>query len=176
MSLPIGKKDLIRTERLTLRPYTRDDLSELVCLITNAEITKTFMVPEFTSPEQAEELAAKLIGFSRKEDTAHLEYGICLNGKVIGFINDCGIEDEEIEIGYVVHPAHRGHGYAPEAVRAVIRELREMGFKKVTAGYFEGNTASLRVMEKCGMQSIAYTDEVEYRGEHHLCRYCEIML
>ena len=29
-------------------------------------------------------------------------------------------------------------------------------------------------MEKCGMQPIAYTDEEEYRGVRHLCRYCEV--
>ena len=80
-------------------------------------------------------LAEKLIDFSREEDTTHLEYGICLNGKIIGFINDCGIKDEEIEIGYVIHPDNQGHGYATEAVRAIICELREMGFRKVIAGY-----------------------------------------
>ena len=51
------------------------------------------------------------------------------------FINDCGIKGEEIEIGYVIHPDHQGHGYATEAVRAIICELREMGFRKVIAGY-----------------------------------------
>ena len=49
-----------------------------------------------------------------------------------------------------------------------------MGFRRVTAGYFEGNEASHRVMEKCGMQPVAYTDEEEYRGVRHLCRYCEV--
>ena len=67
-----------------------------------------------------------------------------------------------------------GHGYATEAVRAVLEELRDMGFRRVTAGYFEGNEASHRVMEKCGMQPVAYTDEEEYRGVRHLCRYCEV--
>lgn len=174
MALPIKKKALIETERLTIKPYASEDAAFLSALLTDPEIAKTFMVPEFDSPEQAEALAKKLIAFSREEDTAHLEYGIYLDGKRIGFVNDCGVEDEEIEIGYVIHPEYQGHGYATEAVRAVIGELREMGFRKVTAGFFEENTASRRVMEKCGMKQNSAAEREEYRGEYHICRYCEI--
>ena len=174
MNLPIQKKPCIRTKRLTLRPFVPEDTAQLVALLTHPEVTKTFMVPDFATPEQAVALAERLIAMSRPEDTRHLEYGICLCGRLIGFINDCGIEEDEIEIGYVMHPDEQGHGYATEAVRAVLAELRDMGFRRVTAGYFEGNEASRRVMEKCGMQPIAYTDEEEYRGVRHLCRYCEV--
>ena len=135
MALPIKKKALIKTERLIIKPFSAADVDGLVNLLLNPEITKTFMVPKFESVEQMKNLAEKLIDFSREEDTTHLEYGICLNGKIIGFINDCGIKDEEIEIGYVIHPDNQGHGYATEAVRAIICELREMGFRKVIAGY-----------------------------------------
>ena len=180
MALPIQKKALIEAERLIIKPYSLEDVDGLVNLLMNLlmnpEITKTFMVPEFESLEQMEDLAKKLIVFSQEEDSKHLEYGIYFDGKIIGFVNDCGIGDEEIEIGYLIHPVYQGHGYATEAVRAIICELREMGFRKVTAGYFAENTASRRVMEKCGMQQTAVTDEVEYRGEHYICRYCEIIL
>ncbi len=176
MTLPIKKKSLIETERLTIKPYALEDMNRLVELLMNPEITKTFMVPEFESREQAESLANKLISFSKKEDTSHLEYGIYLDGKLIGFVNDCGIETDEIEIGYVIHPDYQGNGYATEAARTIIGELREMGFKKVTAGYFTENKVSLRVMEKCGMHQTLATDEVEYRGKNHICCYCEIDL
>lgn len=174
MTLPLRKKALIRTERLALKPCSMADADALAGLLTNSEITKTFMVPDFESPEQAKALAEKLIAFGQIEDTAHLEYGIYRNGALIGFISDCGIEDDEIEIGYVVHPDFQGHGYATEAVRAMLGALREMGFRKVTAGYFQENDASRRVMEKCGMARTSKTDEIDYRGERHVCRYCEI--
>lgn len=148
----------------------------LVDLLINPKITKTFMIPKFESLEQMESIAKKLISFSQEENTKHLEYGIYLDGKLIGFVNDCGVKDEEIEIGYVIHPDYQGHGYATEAVRAIICELREMGFYKVTAGFFAENTVSSRVMEKCGMHLTDVIDEEEYRGEHYICRYCEISL
>ncbi|MGM9590932.1 MAG: GNAT family N-acetyltransferase [Faecousia sp.] len=174
MGLTIRKSALIQTERLTLRPYSEQDLEQLTALLTNREITKTFMVPDFVTREQAMKLAKKLISFSRLEDTMHLEYGIYLNHRLIGFVNDCGMEDREIEIGYVIHPDHQGHGYGTEAVKAVIEELREMGFQKVKAGFFMENTASRRVMEKCGMKQIDFYDEQEYQGALHKCLYYEI--
>lgn len=176
MALPIKKKTQIKMERLTLKPYSGQDIGALIELLTDPEVTNTFMVPEMESRSCVEELVKKLIVFSQTDDTKHLEYGIYLSGKLIGFINDCGARDDEIEIGYVIHPQYQGHGYATEAVHAVITELREMGFRKVTAGYFSENTASLRVMEKCGMQKTTLTEEEYYRGKRHICKYCEIWL
>ena len=174
MTIPVKKKTFIKTERLIIKPYATEDVEGLISLLTNPDITQTFMVPEFESYEQMEELAKKLITFSQVEDTTHLEYGIYLGERLIGFLNDCGMEEKEIEIGYVIHPDYQGKGYATEAVKAIIRELFEMGFEKVTAGYFAENEASRRVMEKCGMQQTGITDEEEYRGIQHICHYCEI--
>lgn len=174
MKLPIQKTASIQTERLTLKPYSGQDVEPLVNLITNREIAKTFMVPDFETAEQAVALANKLISFSQVDGTQHLEYGIYLDGRLIGFINDCGIEENEIEIGYVIHPDHQGKGYATEAVKAVIGELREMGFRKITAGFFTENTASRRVMEKCGMKPSDFSEDEEYRGVLHKCLYYEI--
>lgn len=167
---------MITTKRLTLKTYASEDVDGLINLLINPEITKTFMVPDYESHEQMEALAKKLIVLSQVEDTKHFEYGIYLNDELIGFVNDCGIEDNEIEIGYVIHPDYQGNGYATEALGAVICELREMGFHKVTAGFFEENAASRRVMEKCGMQQTGVIEDEEYRGRHHVCRYYEIAL
>ena len=68
MKLPIRKKALIQTERLTL----------------NQEIGKTFMVPDFQTRDQAIALAEKLVAFSCIEDTTHLEYGIYLGDQFLG--------------------------------------------------------------------------------------------
>lgn len=176
MALPIKKKARIETERLIIKPLALEDVDGLVELLINPEIVKTFMVPNFDSPEQAKTLAKKLIAFSKIEDTSHLEYGIYFEGRLIGFVNDCGMKDDEIEIGYVIHPDYQGRGYATQTVRAILSELREMGFHRVTAGYFAGNAASRRVMEKCGMWQTDVVVEEEYRGQHHMCYYCEIRL
>ena len=104
MALPIRKKAQIKTERLILKPYSELDIGALIDLLTNPEVTSTFMVPEMESRSCAEELVKKLIVFSQPDDAKHLEYGIYMSEKLIGFINDCGVEGDEIEIGYVIHP------------------------------------------------------------------------
>ena len=92
---------------------------------------REYWLMNFETRDKEVELAKKLVGFSQIDDTNHLEYGIYLAGKLIGFINDCGFENNEIEIGYVVHPDYQGQGYATESVKAVIEDIRDMGFKKV---------------------------------------------
>lgn len=174
LAIPIRQNQKIQTERLVLKSYSEQDAEALVQLLTNEEVTKTFMVPDFTSEDQVWKLAEKLIAFSRVEDTGHLEYGIYFADTLIGFINDCGVENDTIEVGYVIHPAYKGRGFATEAVTAVIQDLFRMGFGKVKAGYFRENTASRRVMEKCGMAKTAQQDTEEYRGVRHVCEYYEI--
>ncbi len=169
MPLPIQMKSQLQTDRLTLRPHTAADIPALARLLADRANTETFLVPDFTSEAQAVSLAQKLVEFSQISDTEHLQYGIDLQGQLIGFITDCGVEADTIEIGYILDPAYQGHGYTTEAVRAIIDDLRRMGFKKVTAAFFESNTASRRVLEKCGLRPTGSTETLEYRGAVHTC-------
>lgn len=57
-----------------------------------------------------------------------------------------------------------------------MERLKEMGFKKVLAGYFEGNIGSRKVMEKCGIHLNGNTEEEEYRGKILKCCECEMEL
>lgn len=72
--MQITQADCIRTGRLELRSYESGDAKRIVELLTNPEVSKTFMVPGFQSEQQALDLAHKLIAFSKTEDTAHLEF------------------------------------------------------------------------------------------------------
>ena len=125
------------------------------------------MLPDFDSPAQAEALFQKMMNISRAED--RFEYGIYLDHTLIGFINDCEIKGAAIELGYVIAPAYQGQGFATEALGICIQELFAMGFEQVKTGFFEGNIASCRVMQKCGMHKIDFEEDIEYRG---LLRHC----
>ena len=167
MSRQILKKERIITDRLTLGSYRKEDRDRLAEMMRNPEITATFMVPDYSEEVQFYALADKLIEFSQINDTTHLEYGVYLDGYMIGFVNDCGYDDEAIELGYVIDPAFKGRGFATEAVNAVINELHEMGFKKVVAGFLK---------EKCGMHLNGNSDYEEYRGKKYKCYECEMEL
>ena len=160
---------IIRTERLTLRTITSEDKADMLEILTNAEIGKTYMLPVFASREDALPLFEKLKDLSAKN--TRFVYGISLNNRIIGFLNDVEIDGARAELGYVIHPDYRNNGYATEALTAVIDALFQAGISVVEAGAFEENSASMRVMEKSGMHRILRTDSIEYRGKTHTCVY-----
>lgn len=163
------KKAQLQTQRLVLKAFDECDRQAMLDIFFNNEVKKTYMIPDFSSAEQAGVLFEKLMHFSRSED--HFVYGIYLHDTLIGFVNDCEIKDDSIELGYVIAPAYQNRGYATEAVRACIDELFRMGFGHITAGYFQQNTASCRVMQKCGMHKLDLEEDIEYKGTFHHCLY-----
>lgn len=173
--MEIRMSPLVVTEHLEIRPMTESDMDEMLALFVHPDIYRTYMIPVCQTREEYVRLAARLILLSAPEERQRLFRGIYLRGRLIGFVNDCGIEEDTIEIGYVIHPAMWGCGYATEVLNAVLGELKTMGFKKVIAGFFEENPASGRVMEKCGMRMTDRTDMIAYRGREHRCLYREII-
>jgi RimJ/RimL family protein N-acetyltransferase len=132
----------------------------------------TFCLSNISDKKEAEALFERIMNFSRQDN--HFVYGIFLDDKLIGFLNDCEIKDATIELGYVIAPNYQGKGFATEAVQCCIDELFEMGFAHVRAGFFEENMASCRVMQKCGMHKIDLEEDIEYKGILHHCLYYEI--
>lgn len=165
----MNKAAILKTQRLELKAYEECDKERMLDILCNEEIKKTYMIPDFATEKQAEELFYRLKEYSQSDE--HFEYGIYLCGTLIGFINECSIENETVELGYVIHPDYRGNGYAPEALETAIHELFRMGYSHIETGFFEENPASRRVMEKCGMHKLEKQDDVEYQGKCHHCLY-----
>lgn len=89
------------------------------------------------------------------------------NRKLIGIILIVSSKDDSCEIGYAIGSNYWNNGYVSEATREFIKFCFEIkGFKVVEAGYFIGNNASKRVMEKCGMRyARTALKELNYLGE-----------
>lgn len=79
----------------------------------------------------------------------------------------CNSKNEQFHFCYICFLIQN----ATEAVSACIDELFRIGLQKVTAGFFEENNASRRVMEKCGMHKLKKEDDIEYGGILHHCLY-----
>jgi [ribosomal protein S5]-alanine N-acetyltransferase len=61
----------------------------------------------------------------------------------------------EIEVGYRLLKGHWGQGYATECARASIAcGFDELGLDRIVAVALPENTASRRVLEKCGLHEI----------------------
>jgi RimJ/RimL family protein N-acetyltransferase len=64
-------------------------------------------------------------------------------------------EVDVYETGYWVAPKHAGRGIATEAANAAIRyAFGHLGARAITIGFFDGNDASRRVVEKLGFQKL----------------------
>ncbi len=59
------------------------------------------------------------------------------------------------ETGFWVAPKYGGQGFATEAAHAAIRyAFGHLGAKAISIGYFEGNEASKRIVEKLGFEKV----------------------
>ena len=154
---------------LTLRSFLPADQERMLEILTDNTVNKTYMLPDFEKKEDAIPLFEKLMGLSL--DEGRFVRCISLEDTAIGFMNDVEVKDGGLELGYVIHPDAQGQGYMTRALEMAIAELFEKGFSKVICGAFEENKASLRVMEKAGMQPMDFTEIIEYRGKEYLCLY-----
>ena len=158
-----------KTKRLTVRSLCDRDKEKMIEMLYDESIKKTYMIPDFESVEAAEKLFSAFARLSL--DESRFVGAICLDDEIIGFMNDTEIEGGSVEMGYVISPKYQNQGFCTEAMSGAIKYLFEKGFREVICGAFEENAASLRVMQKCGMNLLPKTDVIEYRGKNHNCIY-----
>ena len=148
----------IETERLILRPFYMSDLDDFFEYASVDGVGEMAGWRHHESKGKSREILDMFID----EDKT---FAICLkeNGKVIGSlgIEKYGMEGALTEfngyrgreIGYVLGRDHWGKGIMPEAVNAVIEYLfNELDLDFLTCGYYDFNSQSKRVQEKCGFK------------------------
>jgi [ribosomal protein S5]-alanine N-acetyltransferase len=156
---------VIETERLLLRTFTVEDAQLIYELNQDPEVIR-FTGDPVRDLVHANEILEQVI----LPQYALYNYGrwavhvkTQFDQENNGFIGWCGLknrpERNEIDLGYRFMKKSWGKGYATEAAFACL----DFGFKKLQIKRIVGrampqNTASLKVMEKCGMKYIG--DEV----------------
>ena len=156
---------------LSLSPIPPEVLPWLSRVLRDETVKRTYMIPDLDEAG-ARKLADRFASLSR--DPQRFVRGIFVDGKPVGFLNDTQIDGTAIELGWVVDPRYQNRGYATEAVRLAAKALSQMGFTVLIAGAFVENKASLRVMEKAGMQKIPRQETVSYRGIDRLCVFYQM--
>ena len=94
-------------------------------------------------------------------------YGVITRaeGRNIGYVQMVPMEDGTWEIGYHIGARYTGKGYATEAVRAFMPVMAEkIGIREVYGICLKENTASFRVMEKCGFE-LLFDGTGDYQGK-----------
>ena len=163
----------IKTPRLELKAIAPDSLDNLINLLMDPVVTKTYMVPDFSNRAEAKNLAQKLIAMSYQE--ARRVAGIYCGNVLIGILNQTDADGDRIELGYALLPQFHNCGYGTEALRGAIHYCFSLGFREVLTGAFAENTPSIRVMIKCGMRKTDLQEEITYRDKNHACVYYSII-
>lgn len=168
----------LKTERLVMRPWKESDAENLYEYAKDPNVGPIAGWPVHTSVENSREIIRDVLSV---EET----YAVCLkeDGKAIGSIglmvgaaSNLNIPDTEGEIGYWIGVPFWGQGLIPEAVNELLRHgFEDLKLDKIWCGYFEGNTKSKRVQEKCGFVYHHTNKDIEWklmgdvRTEHITC-------
>lgn len=173
----------IETERLTLRPFSADDLEGLYAYQSLPEVARFLYWEPRTLEESRTFLRQKMMASTIEKEGDWLVLAVVWRqtGDLMGEVNLQwrSREHRQGEIGYIFNPAFHGKGFATEAAEVVLR----LGFEGLdlhrVVGRLDGrNTASARVLERLGMRREAHlkqnemvkgewTDEVIYAMLRH---------
>lgn len=146
----------IVTDRLILRPWQESDAKSLYRYARDPAIGPVAGWPPHVSVEDS-------LNIIRTVFAAPETYAVVLKetGEPVGSIgvmfgdglHSAEMQADEAEIGYWIGKPYRGRGLIPEAVRCLLRRcFEDLGMAAVWCGYYEGNTNSRRVMDKCGFR------------------------
>lgn len=163
----------LRTDRLTLRQFTRDDVDHLLELDGDPDVRRYLDMA--TAPSRLEVIERILPRFlSFYEHSCGFGYWAAEetgSGAFVGWFHfrPSATTTDEIELGYRLKPSVWGRGYATEGARALIRTgFEKPGVARVTATALAANAASIRVMEKAGM---GLQERFWYKPGMPACKY-----
>ncbi len=159
----------IKTSRLTITRFS-PDMAQSVYENSQDDDTRRFVSDEvYDSVEEARDAIEFLT--SRYESTdGPFVYPVITNddGKNIGYVQLCKLEEEGAwEIGYHITKDFTGKGYATEVVKAFLPVMaQKLNLNEVYGICLAENTASVRVLEKCGFTQI-YQGLGNYQGKEN---------
>lgn len=160
----------IVTERFILRKFRDEDVNDLHEIISD-ETTNQYL--PFFKPKTLSDTKRFL------EETIYPEYqnGVSYfyaieektSHKVVGYIDLGGIDENEGcgELGYTIHRGYWGKGIATEVSEALLKQLKQDGFRYVYATHDKNNVGSGKVLEKSGFK-YAYSYEEQWMPKNIL--------
>ena len=146
---------MLETERLILRRWEDSDAVSLFEYAKDPDVGPIAGWPAHQSIEESRGVIKNIFNGAEA-------YAVCLKpgNTAVGAIElklnghtDMTERDDECELGYWLGKPFWGRGYMPEAAGEILRHaFEDLGMTTVWAGYYEGNSKSRRVQEKCGFR------------------------
>ena len=154
----------LQTERLILRPWREEDAESLFLYAKDPAVGPIAGWPAHQSVEESLEVIRTVFSVPETYAIILRETGSPIGciGLKTGDSTDLTDRIDECELGYWLGVPYWGKGLMTEAAMEMIRHAFEhCGMNKIWCGYYDGNTRSKRVQEKCGFVYQWETDNVD---------------
>ena len=150
---------IIETQRLRMRAHRDDDLADLVALAGNWEIARwTGTIPYPYSESDGRQWIGRVQDDHANGRPRRFAIALKATDRLIGGVGldgSTGDGSDEPALGYWIGQPYWGNGYACEAAAAVIDYgFRTLRLKTIRAYTDPGNTASQKVLLRCGLKRV----------------------
>lgn len=153
---------LPRRGDISLRAFALADAPRVAALVGDYEVSRwTSNIPHPYSVSDAE-------AWIRAEPSSSQQraFAVDLRGELVACVSFWPEDVSGFEIGYWVGKSYWGQGIATDAVRAMMKSALFPQQARVHARIIATNTASQRVLEKCGFERRG-TGTIEAKGQNH---------
>ncbi len=149
---------MLRTERLVLRPHrlSDSDATDWFALQSEPAVREFLPWPERDAASSRRHLRDRTRHTRLWQADDFLALAVELDGHLIGDVSlhlrAVPATTRTVEMGWVVHPALGGRGYATEAAAALLEfAITAVGAQRVTAVTDARNTRSVALAERLGL-------------------------
>ncbi|HEY2643081.1 MAG TPA: GNAT family N-acetyltransferase [Galbitalea sp.] len=173
-ALPYSFTNPIRTERVTIRLMTPDDVDAVYSYQSREDVCRYLLHGPRTREDLVERVSKYAEATTLAADGDYWQLGIELTvperaAQFIGelYFTISNLESSRAEIGWTMHPDFHGHGYATEAANALLDvAFRDIGLHRVYAELDPRNTASIALCTRLGMREEAhFVQDLWFKGE-----------
>jgi len=143
---------IFKTKRLYFRPFELSDAAEMYALNADPDVIR------YTGNAPFESINAAKAFLQNYTDYARNGYGrwAVIRQSDSAWLGWCGLklnEDGFTDIGFRFHKKHWNKGYATEAASATLEYgFQELNISQIIGKAAQDNLASIKVLEKIGMQ------------------------
>ena len=157
----------LQNSRARLRPLTCDDATAYAAGTDDEAVREFGHLPE---PEYTETSVIELVDGVIREglergDLAVLTMADPATDAFGGSLVLFGASDGSVEVGFWVHPDHRGKGIASAALALAVEFVRRSGITRLVARTVPENQASRRILERAGFDQGKTTRDVAPSGQ-----------
>lgn len=171
-----NKKELItryeiKSERLRMVPVVDSDAENVFSFTSNSNVTRWLTCETHNNIDNTKTFIRNL----NKADSKYCTWAIRERNKsrVIGLINFIRSSNSQAEVHYMLAEEFWNQGLTTEAVNSIILYLKKFypQIVKITSDPLIVNTASCRVLEKCGFRK---ADRRLVRWNKYYPRYSDV--